>query len=218
MAPSAAPTLNPSQSPILPGTPTFAPTAAVVTVLAGTQSISGVTLQQANFLSDGVNIFKESFKTILGNSLSGGVKPSDINIIEITAFSLRRVLLQSGVLVAYNVTVINTDAAVLNTNLNTAISDGTFTAALVSEGYPAAASGTPVTLINVTPTVSPSSIPSQSPTVVSQQTNKNAAALSAGGIAGVVIGGFVFLCLVAIGIYFLLRRKVRPSYTISGLP
>jgi hypothetical protein len=108
-----------------------------VSVLAAVQTVTGVSLQQAN-----TPAFIDSFKTITATSMGGHVTPAKIVVGAITAVSGRRVLLQSGVSVAYTVTVINTNATTLNTNLNAAISGGSFTAALVSSGYPAATSGT----------------------------------------------------------------------------
>jgi hypothetical protein len=200
--------LYPLSQPSSPNTPTYVPTIAVIKRYLVVQSISGITVQKAN-----TEEFMNAFKTITATSFGPGVTMTNININKITAISGRRTLLQSdplGVSVAYVLTATNSDVATLRANINSAISSGAFTAAMVNNGYPAAVSSDQVILLDITDATNPTSNPTTHPKV-----------LSVGGIAGVVIGGFFFIFFLAMSMYFLCFRrkngsKDAPVYPIDG--
>jgi hypothetical protein len=167
ITPSKLPTVH----SILPYTPTYLPTLVVIKTYLVVQSVSGMTVQQATSEE-----FKEVFKMITASAFGAGVDTANIDIKEITAISGGRMLLQPdllGILVAYVITVTNSDNATLSANINSAIGSGNFTTALEQNGYPAAIARAPVILIDITDAADRTSIPTASPRI-----------LSVGGIVG----------------------------------
>lgn len=133
--------------------------------------------------------------------MKADIKEDDIIITDIKASDGRRSLLAAGVVISSTVAVPNADTAVLNSNLNSAITTGTFTQALVADGYPLASASTAATLIDTT-----SSAPTASPTSDGNEKSEKKA-FPPGAAAGIAVGLFCALCITAALVYYFVFRK-----------
>lgn len=125
--------------------------------------------------------------------MKAAITEDDIVITDIKATENRRSLLAAGVEISSAVAVVNADPAALTSNLNTAISSGAFTQALVADGYPSASASAVATVVETSPTAAPTPGPEKK-------------AFPTGSAVGIAFGLFAAICLFGTGIYYFFFR------------
>jgi hypothetical protein len=155
--------------------------------------------------------FISAYKKSAIKSMKADISEDDIIITDIKFSAGRRALLASGVVISSAVAVPNADPAALKSNLNTAITTGAFTQALVADGYPAASANAVATVVDTT-----SSAPTPSPKSDGKE-EKNEKAFPAASIAGITVGLF---CAVGITLglvyYFVIRKTDDGKPWVAG--
>ena len=146
------------------------------------QTITGVSIAEAN-----TTAFANATTSAIC-STTGAARQS-VHIDSITAAGRRRTLLQGGgVVVRYTITAVNGNAAALRTMISEAITLGTFTAALQSNGYTAATASTMPVIVDYSPTQSPT------PAVKSSSTRNVTIIIAVVSVVGsIAIGLMLFL-------------------------
>lgn len=128
-------------------------------------------------------------------------------ITDISSTSGRRALLAGEIVISSAIAVVNADPVAIQANLNTAISSGAFTQALVADGFTTAAASTVASLVDTT-----SSSPTAAPT--SEPNEKKA--FPTGSAVGIAIGCFAAICIMCGSVYFFFCRKKEESGNVNS--
>lgn len=120
-------------------------------------------------------------------------------ITDIKSSGGRRAMLAAEIVISSAVAVNNADPAALKTNLNTAITDGAFTQALVADGFTTAAASSVASLVDTTST-SPTAAPTSGP-------KEEEKPFPPGSAAGIAIGLIAFIGIVCGLVYYFVLRK-----------
>jgi hypothetical protein len=142
--------------------------------------------------------FISAYKKGAIKAMKADITEDDIVITDIKATDGRRSLLAAGIEISSAVAVTNADPAALTTNLNTAITTGAFTQALVADGFPSATASAVAAVVETSPTAAPTSGPESKkyPT---------------GSAVGIAIGGFVGICIICCAIYYFFCKSKDES-------
>jgi hypothetical protein len=196
-SPTKVPTFSPT---FVAASPTPVPTVGTVVSIQFSQSITGIASYEA-----GTETFKVAMQSTIADSID--VPTTYVSINQITSTARRSLLQTTGVNVMYTVSVPNGNTTALTSLVNNAVSDGSLTNSLQRSGYQSAAASTPPTVVDTSPTPSPSG-----------NSRKTGQALASDSIIiGCTIGAFFFVVFVVAGIfYFLCRSKQQSPLPYDG--
>ena len=152
--------------------------------------------------------FISAYKISTKSSLKGGVAVDDILITDIKSTANRRKLLGSGVVISSIVTAANTNMSIFSRNLNDAILNGQFTAALVSNGFPDSSANALAVVVDIT-----TAAPTASPNIISVTSKMDGLSrLSSGAAAGIAVGVFSMMVVFVAATFCRYRIKRRLNY------
>ena len=202
--PTPAPSFEPTH---IAGNPTASPTEVVIASLMVNQRVRGLSPSEAQ---------SDEFKFAMKESLAerGKFKSSNCKVVKVTAFSLRRSVLEIGADIEYIITEPNGNAEEITSALSSSATDGSLNESLQLYGFITADVGAP-SILDVSPTAFPTYSPVGSRNTRSSETI----------VMGACLGSVALLFLFAVTIHCIRRnsrgygpRKARMVHLVGSSP
>lgn len=202
--PTPAPSLKPT---LIAGNPTASPTEAMIASLVVNQRVRGISSADAQ---------SDEFKFAMQESSAekGKFKSSNCKVVEVTAFSLRRSVLEIGADVKYIITEPNGNVTEISLALVSSANDGSMTESLQQYGFIAANVGLP-SISDISPTAFPTYSPVRARNILASDAI----------VMGACVGSVALLLIIAVTIYCIRRnnrgygpRKGRLVHLVGSSP
>ena len=162
--------------------------------------------------------FKADFRQSVADSLisespdlDGLISESNVVVNNISDVSRRRIVLASGLSVDYTITAYHVEYSSLNGVANSTLSSPSFASYLKNNTGYQFTGVSALVVVNLSPTGSPTYAPSIAPTKAPAVPSavKSSNSLTAGAIAGIVIGCCVAMALLGGGVYYIYYERRR---------